>query len=673
MIRRLFAALLLICVALPASAQDRAPRRWVTSWATAPMAMTGDNALPAGATGEITLRQSLRLSIGGDTLRLRVTNRYGTAPLRIVSVEVGKAATTGAEAAIAGTARAARFSGDTTVTVPAGADYWSDPVGLPTAARDRLAITIRAVPDGVATGHPGARTTTHISLPGGGTATKVIRWYYLSAVDVSAVAASTVAVLGDSITDGYGVKDNSDGRWTDYLAERFQASPETRHLAVANLGIGGNRLLLDGLGPNAMTRLDRDVLALSGVRHLILLIGVNDLGTLTRDAPVSPAEHKALVERMIAGYRQIVARAREAGIRVIGVPILPYGGSGYYHPDAANEADRQALNAWMRAPGNVDAVLDLDAAMRDARRPDRLRAEVDSGDGLHPSDAGYRAMAAAVPLALFTPVPQVVLTFDDLPEHGPLPRGVTAEAVARSITSTLRNRKIAHAYGFVNAAQIERDGKSATPFKIWRNAGYDLANHGWSHANLDSLGAAGFARELVANEPALKAAMPDGGWQYFRYPFLSEGRDAALRRTARQILADRGYRIAPVSLDFSDWRFNGAYARCSDAGNRVGVARLEARFLEAARASLDASRQASRAQYGRDVPLVVLLHSGAFTAHMLPRLLRLYQDAGLGIGALDTALADPAYVVSRDASDGTTDPVGATPVDTSDIDRICAA
>ena len=169
---------------------------------------------------------------------------------------------------------------------------------------------------------------------------------------------------------------------------------------MLNAGIGGNRLLLDGLGPNALARFERDVLSQPGVTHLIVLEGVNDLGVLTRDGPATPEQHAALVAQAIEALRQIVLRARTRGIEAIGATILPFGGSSYYHPPAETEADRQVINAWIRAPGNFDAVIDFDALLRDARDPTRLAPAYDSGDGLHPSLDGYRAMAASVSLHL---------------------------------------------------------------------------------------------------------------------------------------------------------------------------------------------------------------------------------------------------------------------------------
>ncbi len=189
--------------------------------------------------------------------------------------------------------------------------------------------------------------------------------------------------------------------WPDLLAERLQSSSNTRNVAVLNHGIGGNRLLLDGLGPNALARVDRDVIAQAGVKWLIVLEGINDLGTLTRDTPVTADKHTALVKNMIAAYEQIITRAHEHDIKVIGATILPDGSSPYYHPDAVNEADRNAVNEWIRAPGHFDAVADLDHVTRDPEHPDRILPAYDSGDGLHPSPAGYRAMASAFPLSWF--------------------------------------------------------------------------------------------------------------------------------------------------------------------------------------------------------------------------------------------------------------------------------
>jgi len=230
----------------------------------------------------------------------------------------------------------------------------------------------------------------------------VDHWYQISEIDVQAEPGSgSVVVLGDSITDGHGATTNGNDRWTDILARRLQSSPATRNIGVSNQGIGGNHLLTDGLGPNALARFDRDVLAPAGVRWVIVFEGVNDLGGLARDGEVAPSQHAALVRRVLAAYEQMIERAHAHGLRVMGATITPYVGSSYYHPGALSEADRQAVNRWILAAGNFDAVIDFDSVVRDPQHPDQLFPAYDCGDHLHPSPAGYKAMGEAIPLALF--------------------------------------------------------------------------------------------------------------------------------------------------------------------------------------------------------------------------------------------------------------------------------
>jgi lysophospholipase L1-like esterase len=281
-------------------------------------------------------------------------------------------------------------------------------VAFPVAPLSNLAISFYLdTPPAQQTGHPGSRATSYVvhgnlvsaaDLP---QAKRVDHWYQISGADVVAPQATAVVTLGDSITDGHGATTNGNDRWPDVLARHLQSNSRTQRIGVLNEGIGGNRLLLDGLGPNALARFDRDVLAQAGVSWLVVLEGVNDLGTLTRTADVSQAEHDALVHRIISAYAQMVARAHSHGIRVIGATILPYGGSNYYHPGPASEADRQAINQWIRAPGNFDSLIDFDRLMRDPAHPDRLLPAYDSGDHLHPSAAGYKTMGEAIPLSLF--------------------------------------------------------------------------------------------------------------------------------------------------------------------------------------------------------------------------------------------------------------------------------
>jgi lysophospholipase L1-like esterase len=281
----------------------------------------------------------------------------------------------------------------------------SDPLSFDLPALSDLAVTIHLndAPAAITT-HPGSRTTSYLQsgdavsaadLPKAGT---VDHWYFLNGVDVSGGAsAGSIVTLGDSITDGAKSTTNKNGRWPDTLARRLQQNKSTAQIAVLNQGIGGNRLLHDGLGPNALARFDRDVLAQSGVRWLIVLEGVNDLGT--RANARTRGEQAATLEDMIGAYEQIILRAHAHSIRVYGATILPYEGAFYFTPEA--EADRQAINKWIRTSGKFDGVIDWDAATRDPQHPTHLSAAADSGDHLHPADAGYQIMGDAIDLKLF--------------------------------------------------------------------------------------------------------------------------------------------------------------------------------------------------------------------------------------------------------------------------------
>ena len=284
------------------------------------------------------------------------------------------------------------------MTVPAGALVVSDALNFDVPPLSDLAVTIdvRGAPAGV-TGHPGSRATSFFQ-PGDAvssrelaSAVRVEHWYFLSGIDVLAPpGAAAVAVLGDSITDGRGSTTDGNDRWTDHLARRLQAGRATAQVAVLNHGIGGNRLLRDRLGQSALARLDRDILAQPAVRWLIVLEGINDIGT------------RAAAADIIFAYEQIIERAHQHDILVYGATLMPFEGfeyANYYSPEG--EADRQRINGWIRTSGRFDGVIDFDAVTRDPTRPSRLSAAVDGGDHLHPSAAGYRIMADAVDLALF--------------------------------------------------------------------------------------------------------------------------------------------------------------------------------------------------------------------------------------------------------------------------------
>jgi len=399
-----------LALTLGISAGAHAEGRWIGSWASAQQVPEERNALPADALNDATLRQIVRLTAGGDRLRVRISNAFGTTPLRVTAARVARPLSNDAPAIDPATDRAVTFAGRAEVTVPPGAEYLSDPIALKAAPLSDLAVTLHIDKAPVVqTSHPGSRATSYVvkgdktsaaDLPD---ALKTDHWFQLSGVEVEAdKGAGAIALIGDSITDGYGVKPNTNLRWPDAFAARLQANPKTRKLGVLNLGIGGNRVLLDGLGPNAAARFDRDVLMQSGVTHVLILEGVNDLGVLTRDQPVGADSHAALVAEVTTAYAQMVHKARARGIKAIGSTIMPYGTSAYYHPDALNEQDRAAINAWIRAPGNFDAVVDMDAIMRDPANPNRLAPAYDSGDGLHPSMDGYRFMAQSIPLELFS-------------------------------------------------------------------------------------------------------------------------------------------------------------------------------------------------------------------------------------------------------------------------------
>jgi lysophospholipase L1-like esterase len=405
-----FAALAAVCflgsLAPPISApalHAQSPAQWVGTWAAPPQLVEDANLPPAPGFGNATLRQIVRVSIGGREIRLRFSNAFGDAALTLVSVRVARSAT--GSAIEKASDRAVLFDGAASAVIPPGGQIASDGLDFDLAPLSNLAVTIhlRGAPPAV-TGHPGSRTTSYLiegdaaaALELGGAA-RVVHWYFLSGIDVVAAGGAAVAILGDSITDGRGSTTDGNDRWLDNLARRLHAANAAAPIGVLNAALGGNRLLRDGVGPNALARLDRDVLSVPGVRWLIVLEGVNDIGT-ARAAPAK-GEPSATADDIIQAYEQIIARAHARGILVYGGTIMPFGGFGDYDTPEA-EAARQRVNAWIRTSGRFDAVIDFDAATRDPDRPTRLSPAVDGGDHLHPSAAGYRIMADAIDLGLF--------------------------------------------------------------------------------------------------------------------------------------------------------------------------------------------------------------------------------------------------------------------------------
>ena len=405
---------LLLAVSLvpaPAAAQASATNTqlWIGTWAASQQIPEPQNSLPTDDLRDATLRQILRISMGGATLRVHLSNAFGTDSLHFTAVHIGRPLSPGSAAIDPASDKPLTFGGSIEVTIPAGAEYISDPIDYPVPPLSNLAITFHLdAPPTRETGHPGSRSTSYYlhgdffsaaNLPD---AKHIDHWYQLSGINVLAPAgAASIVALGDSITDGHATTTNGNDRWTDVLAERLQASPATRTIGVLNQGIGGNHLLTDGLGPNVLARFDRNVVAQPGVRWLIVFEAVNDLGGLTRLGDVSSAEHAAFVARILAAWQQIIDRAHAHGIEVIGATITPFVGSDYYHPGPATEADRQTINTWILAPGHFDAVLDFDKVVRDPAHPDRMLPADDCGDHLHPGPAGYRAIGESIPLTLF--------------------------------------------------------------------------------------------------------------------------------------------------------------------------------------------------------------------------------------------------------------------------------
>jgi lysophospholipase L1-like esterase len=403
-------ALLTNCILLSALAQSVATDQvWVASWGSSQQIPEPQNALPLDDLRDATVRQIFHLSVGGPILRVHLSNAFGTEPLHFTSVHVARPLSPSSSVIDAASDHPLTFAGAVDVTIPPGAEFLSDPLEFPAASLSDVAVTFHLdSPPATETGHPGSRATSYYRHGDAVSAANLIdpkhvdHWYQISAIDLQAApGAATVVALGDSITDGHGATTNGNDRWTDVLAQRLQASSDTRNIGISNQGIGGNHLLTDGLGPNALSRFDRDVLAPAGVRWVIVFEGVNDLGGPAREGEVSPAEHAAHVKRIVSAYQQIIARAHAHGLRVYGATITPYVDSTYYHPGPLSESDRQTVNQWIRAPGHFDAVIDFDSILRDPQNPKRLLPTYDCGDHLHPSPAGYKAMANAVPLNLF--------------------------------------------------------------------------------------------------------------------------------------------------------------------------------------------------------------------------------------------------------------------------------
>jgi lysophospholipase L1-like esterase len=411
---------LAVCGWSPLSGQSAAARaHWVGTWMTSLVGRPPYPAAPATTTAPAggapapaprmtvpnnqTLRQIVRTTLGGDRVRVTLSNVFSAAPLTIGAAHIAVRAK---DAAIAtGTDRVLTFSGVATTTIPAGAIIVSDPVALTVPASADLAIDLY-LPDDVEgqsmTVHRAALQTNYLSAgnhageadwPG---AAKITSWYYLQAVEVAAPERTSVVVaIGDSITDGSGSTSDTNNRWPDHLARRLAVQHKGAKVALLNAGIGGNRVLSEGTpeaGINILARFDRDVLMQSGVTHVVVMEGINDIGNARENA-------RPTAEELIAAQKQLIERAHNRGLKIYGATLTPFEGAAYY--TAIGEAKRQAVNDWIRAGKGYDGAIDFDAAVRDPTQPKRFVPEYDRGDHLHPSDAGYRAMANAIQLGLF--------------------------------------------------------------------------------------------------------------------------------------------------------------------------------------------------------------------------------------------------------------------------------
>jgi len=392
----------------PGAAQSQAPGATPpTPAAAGPLAQGAPGGAPPGPPpvrnfNNQTLRLIVHTSMGGDRLRIVLSNAFGTAPFVVGAANV--ALRDKDSAIVSKTSRALKFSGSASTTVPSGAIIFSDPVDLTLPPTSDLVVDVYVPGDTASSGSPltmhiGANQTSYVSSTGNYVGAETIpvatttgSWFVLARVEVAAPqAAGAIVALGDSITDGTRSTANTNHRWPDLLAKRLAEANGPR-MGVMNAGIAGNRVLLDNAGPNALARFDRDVLSQTGVTHVIVMEGINDIGQARTNPLPSAAD-------LIGAHRQLILRAHARGLKIYGATLTPFEGAAYFTSEG--EAKRAALNEWIRTSKEYDGVIDFDAAVRDPNQPTKFLAQYQSGDNLHPSDAGYQAMADAIDLSLF--------------------------------------------------------------------------------------------------------------------------------------------------------------------------------------------------------------------------------------------------------------------------------
>lgn len=400
------ASILVVLIIIPIglAKKNQGNMHWVGTWSTSPVGTSG-----IGFNNQ-TLRLIVHTSIGGHTVRVRLSNAYGSQPLLIGAAHIA-VRDTGA-AIVQGSDRTLTFGGAGSTTIWAGALAVSDPVQLDVPALGDLAVSIYLPGDVPGTFqityHGTAEQTNYISPPGDHTAsitmpvsTTKLSWYFLTGVEVMALEqTSAVVAFGDSLTDANLSTPDTNHRWPDELARRLDASPSRHNMGVLNQGTGGGRILHDSIGDGGLHRFDRDVLAQTGVTHVIVILGINDIARPT--IPNGNPAEAVSADDMIAGYKQLILRAHARGLKIFGGTLLPYEETnflpGYYTPEG--ETKREAVNAWLRSSGAFDGVIDFEKALRDPSHPTRMLPKYDCGDHLHPNDLGYQVMGDSVDLSL---------------------------------------------------------------------------------------------------------------------------------------------------------------------------------------------------------------------------------------------------------------------------------
>ncbi len=378
----------------------QAKNRWVGTWATAPQLVEPHNNPPKPGLTNNSLRQVVRVSIGGKMLRVKFSNEHSKSPVTLKSAQI--AASKGGSAIDVKTNKTLTFGGKTEITLAAGAVAYSDPISFKLTPRMDVAITLYLGETSAdVTGHPGSRTTSYL-LSGNNSAVTDFtgavttdHWYIINGIDVKASGRTkAVAIIGNSITDGRGSTTNQQNRWPDILSERLLKNKKTNKIGVLNMGIGGNCVLAGGLGPTAMVRYERDILNQSGIRWAIVYEGINDIGNLPNNETAASNRAKALID----AYKQMIEKAHAKGITIYGATIMPVKNNGYY--GTFREVCRNTVNEWIRSSGAFDGVIDFDKAMCDPSDPAKMKDALQD-DYLHPNVAGHKAMGEFVDLSLF--------------------------------------------------------------------------------------------------------------------------------------------------------------------------------------------------------------------------------------------------------------------------------